>query len=114
MDKTKTYYLAGPMRGYENFNLPAFEAAAQLLRDRGYMIISPAEINALKHHMDVVAAHAKRSEYLRNDIRCLIDECRGIILLPGWSKSRGAQLESNIAVALDYEIRFLREDGDLV
>ena len=36
-------YIAGPMRGYENFNFPAFDAAAQLYRAIGYEVFNPAD-----------------------------------------------------------------------
>lgn len=114
MDKTKTFYMAGPMSSYEYFNLPAFEAAAKLLRERGYTVKTPFEINLLQHQRGITETHEQRIIYLRNDIRCLIDECRGIILMPGWCASKGARLEQGIAAALDYEIRFLTPQGDVV
>ena len=39
----KTAYIAGPMRGYDNFNFEAFHAASFDLRSRGYIVYSPAE-----------------------------------------------------------------------
>jgi hypothetical protein len=39
------------------------------------------------------------SDYLRHDIRQLVT-CEVIALLPGWSTSRGANLELHIATAL--------------
>ena len=36
-------YLAGPMRGYENFNRAAFAHWAQVLRANGREVFSPSE-----------------------------------------------------------------------
>lgn len=41
-------YIAGPMRGYPNFNFPAFDEAAARGRALGHEIISPAEIDREK------------------------------------------------------------------
>jgi hypothetical protein len=114
MDKNKLYYVAGPISGQPNFNVHAFEAAAKLLQERGYIAVTPFEINNLQHRQGITETREQRIDYMRNDIRCLIDECRGIILLPGWSQSKGARLEMEIAKALDYEIRFLTPEGEIV
>jgi hypothetical protein len=45
-------------------------------------------------------------QYLRRDIRVLLD-CDGIALLPGWERSRGAQLEAHIAHALGMRPMYL-------
>ena len=36
-------YLAGPMRGYDQFNFQAFAAAAAKLRAQGHEVFNPAE-----------------------------------------------------------------------
>ena len=84
-------YLAGPMTGYPNLNFPLFHSEAARLRAMGYVVVNPAEINA--------DPNAEWAACLRNDIRALI-ECAGIVLLPGYSSSRGALLEIYIAKAL--------------
>jgi len=38
-------YLAGPMRGREEFNFPAFKRAANELRAVGYCVMCPAEVD---------------------------------------------------------------------
>jgi len=87
-----TYYLCGPMSGIPDFNYPAFEIAAKLLRSSGFTIISP--------HENFPPDGAESWEnYMRTDIGSLVT-CDGIILLDGWTKSRGAQLEAMLALNL--------------
>jgi len=89
-------YLAGPMTGIEDFNFPAFDEAAAFLRSMDIDVINPAENFNGRQDLpwDV---------YLRKAIG-QVAECDSIILLPGWSKSKGAQLEVHIAEALGLKV----------
>lgn len=103
------YYLAGPMRGYESFNFPAFLEAAELMRKTGLTIISPAE-----HDLEIYpdwdpASNSLEGMSLEDSIRwdneVICDSGTiGIIMLPGWEKSSGACLERAIAKALNKKI----------
>ena len=88
-------YIAGPCTGYPDLNFPAFHAAAARLRAAGHHVENPAEINA--------DPSAEWLDCMRADIARLVT-CDAIHLLPGWSKSRGACLEHQIAVGLGLEI----------
>jgi hypothetical protein len=90
-------YIAGPMSGLPELNFPTFHAAAAVLREQGFTVINPAEINP-----DVGADWA---ECMRADIAQLVT-CDTIYLLPGWEKSRGAKLEHHIADALGMTVSF--------
>ena len=89
------WYLSGPMSGYPQHNVPQFNICAQLLRERGYDICNPVEFDE--------ADGLPWSDYLRKDIRALMD-CGGVITLPGWQESRGASLEVHIAHALGMQV----------
>lgn len=112
-----TWYLAGPMSGLPQFNFPAFYAAAKDLRDQGYRMVSPAELDdaedaaIARASKDGDAAAAKRSwgEFLGRDIQILADDCDGMILLPGWEKSPGARLEVCTALIREKVIAFYEE-----
>lgn len=91
-------YLAGPMTGYAEFNFPTFNAAAAALRAEGWSVVNPADHGLVDG--------AGWGDYLRHDI-AKIAGCESIALLPGWSKSKGAQLEVHIANALEMPIRYL-------
>jgi hypothetical protein len=86
----KTLYLAGPMQGLPQLNFPAFNAEAERLRALGYNVINPADLNE---------SGTPWATCMRTDIRMLL-MCDGVALLPGWEKSRGANLEWLIATEL--------------
>lgn len=90
-------YIAGPMTGYENYNFPAFNSAAEMLCNDGFTPVNPADHG--------IVEGAGWADYLRDDI-AKIATCEAIYFLPGWSKSKGATLEHHIADALGMEMRF--------
>lgn len=94
------WYLAGPMSGIEEQNYPAFKLAAEQLRTMGYYIVSPHETFPYPIQPD----EARWQMCLGRDIATL-SACEGIILLPGWSKSKGVRLELHVALALGLQIR---------
>lgn len=96
----KRIYISGPMTGLPECNFPAFHAAANALRARGYAVENPAEINT--------ATDGDWHIYLRADIKALCD-CDALVLLPGWERSQGAHLELHIAHRLGLEIGVLAE-----
>lgn len=90
----KKIYISGPMTGLPNLNFPAFHAEAARLREFGYYVINPAEINR---------EGAEWQTCLRADLRAMLD-CDTLALLPGWSKSQGAHLEIHVAHRVGIEI----------
>ena len=96
--------MAGPMSGYPEHNFPAFEDACASLRKKMY-ILSPHEVEHGERPED--RGKLSYEEYLREDFK-LLTECQGIILLPGWTKSKGAMAEFHYAVAAGMEIRAYR------
>ena len=88
----KTVYISGPMTGIPEHNLPAFNERAKAWRDAGWFVRNPAE-EAEKYTVE------RRSEFLKNDIRSILDS-DAIAILPGWQKSEGALMEVHIARTL--------------
>ena len=86
-------YIAGPMTGLPEFNFPAFNEAAKLLRDAGYQVCNPAENFAGRVDLP-------RAVYIRADLKALL-ECDGIVLLPNWRYSAGARMEHQVGVELE-------------
>lgn len=113
-------YLAGPMRGYPEFNFPAFRAAAAQLRAEGHTVFNPAERDTERHGTDIskgnktgsiAEAEATHGFSLRvalgEDLDWICEHAEGIALLPGWEKSSGANAEWATAKALDLNILYL-------
>lgn len=90
-------YIAGPMTGKPSWNFPAFFAEAAVLRAEGFEVINPAELD------DGDPETLIWSDCLKRDIPELV-RCQAIVLLPGWSESRGAQLEHHVACELGLQI----------
>ena len=99
-DRANRVYIAGPMTGLPEFNFPAFHAMAAAMRAEGWHVENPAE------HGHVEGA--EWADYLRFDIGRL-STCEAMMLLPGWSRSRGARLEVHIAKEIG--MRMLLADG---
>jgi hypothetical protein len=93
-------YVAGPMSGIEDHNLPAFAAAARQLDEAGHIAVNPGRRG--------VIPSATWSDYLRMALVDMLG-CDAVALLPGWEQSRGATLEVHVAEALDMPVNPLDE-----
>lgn len=105
-------YLAGPMSGYPQFNFPEFDRVSAELRAAGFDVVSPAELDdddtreaALEskdgiHDPEKVKGQTWE-DFLARDIILIADhELHGVIALPGWTRSRGANFEAAVAKSL--------------
>ena len=95
--RTYDLYISGGMTGIPDLNRPAFAKAAKALRKKGYSCVSPPEL-------DKNAPQRSWEGCLRRDIKKEM-LCKGIATLPGWKKSRGANLEIYIAKALSMPVK---------
>ena len=82
-------YISGPMTGFDDFNVPAFNAEAARLRAMGLDVVNPAELNPQQ-------PPPSWEQCMRNDIAALMT-CDTLALLSGWELSDGANLELHIA-----------------
>ena len=105
-EMNKTAYLSGPMRGFPQWNFPAFDRNAAFLREQGWTIISPAEVDRElgfdETDETAVFTEADFEVAIRRDYVALT-QADAIIFMPGWEKSTGARLESNFANVLKLE-----------
>lgn len=85
--KMMPVYISGPMSGYDDFNYPAFAAAQAWLESRGIDAMSPHE--ALS---DKPPGSYEYADYFRADLKMLL-KCKSIVMLDGFSKSKGALAE---------------------
>lgn len=109
-DRDLTYYIAGPMTGIPEYNFPAFDAALECLGKEGIKCVSPHQID----HGETTETrrHLPYQTYLRAGFKLLLD-CGGIILLKGWTHSRGTRHELHIARALHFPV-FTLGDGFII
>jgi len=83
------------MTGYPDLNFPMFHKHTATLRAAGFQVENPAEI--------CPDPGAKWEDCMRADIAKLVT-CDAILLLPGWQKSRGANIEAGLAHALVMQV----------
>ena len=90
--KSKRYdfYLAGPMSGIKDHNMPAFREMASLLRKKGFSIWNPAE-----HE---ITPEWSFDQCMKVDLNAVVNKCDGIALMPGWRNSIGANTEAFCAL----------------
>ena len=125
MESPVKIYLAGPMRGYPEFNFPAFSTAAAALRRGGHFVFNPAEQDNARHGTDISKGNLKGDEYLAAqqhgfnlrealgiDLGWICSDAEAIALLPGWEGSKGAKAELATAEALGLEVIKLGVSSD--
>lgn len=85
MRKIKVF-LSGPMSGLPDFNRGAFFEAADVLFSHGHIVLNPAVFpDGLEH-----------GDYMKICLP-MIDAAEAVIMLPGWEKSKGANMEYQYA-----------------
>jgi hypothetical protein len=94
-------YVSGPVSGRPREEaVRAFADAARDLRDRGHDPIDPMgfPLNSVDG--------LPWSAYLRQDLAALVLVCDGILMLKGWTRSRGARLERSVAKRLGLAVMY--------
>lgn len=84
----KPLYISGPMSGIPEYNVPAFKECTFSLRGEGLKVVSPHELKVPTHLQD-----EELWQHMMNECFKIIPTCGGIILLQGWSRSRGVRRE---------------------
>ena len=93
-------YIAGPMRGYDEYNFPAFHKTASRLRRMGHTIISPAEMdeaddpNTTKISEEETVRRTRM--YVKRDVSAIVT-VDALAMLSGWQNSNGAMSEAFVA-----------------
>ena len=122
-------YIAGPMRGYDLFNFPAFDAAKlKLLDEEEYHVVSPADIDRMfedwpKGEMDHEGHYPTQyppedfvptiedfKRFIRRDLNFLLElspeNGDAIYLLKNWEQSKGARVELALAEFLGLKVLY--------
>jgi len=92
-------YIAGPMRGYDHFNFPAFDAARDQLHAMGHQATSPADMDREQADFDETANTLDGfciNDAARRDLEAII-AADAVVLIDGWEESKGATAEMCIA-----------------
>ena len=107
LDRSKTrIFIAGPMRGYENYNFKKFDYTEEFLRRSGFDVVNPARSSRRFKESEVnsdIAVYNKMVDMQQDAERT----CNAILLLDGWQWSKGVALEINTASELG--MQFLLE-----
>ena len=108
-------YIAGPMRGIMYYNFPAFDYAKAELEERGFEVISPADLDRANgfdaldllqsSNWSAIPDHFDFEACVDRDLKA-IKECGGIYMLDGWELSTGATAEHALAVSMQKEIMY--------
>ena len=99
-DHDLTYYISGPMSGYPEFNYPAFNQAEIDLAEQDVRTVNPT--NCFPNDKPGSRTY---TEYLRAAFRMLLT-ADGIIMLRGWPESKGARIELEIAMDLNFPVYY--------
>jgi len=120
-------YIAGPMRGYEEFNFPAFHAAEMRMILGGWNPFNPARRDVERHDgVDISKGNVNGDESkaaedhefslrdaLGEDCEWICHEADAIVMLPGFAESKGARAELALAEALGHTTMYLSHDAQL-
>jgi len=103
-------YLAGPMSGYPSCNHKEFARVTSILREAGYEVFSPAEYDAKSGFNPDTDKQKPFKHYMQVDLPEVMN-AEAVILLKGWEKSKGANLEVKVAKECDIPIfEFFEKD----
>ena len=92
-------YISGPITGIENYRR-IFQGAKDALLAKGYDVVNPAELT------EVIGDSFSYDEIMRID---RLERCDVLVQLPGWEKSRGANIEYGYALGSDKTILKLED-----
>lgn len=113
-------YIAGPMRGYPQFNFPAFDDAKLRGQSLGWKVISPADMDrstGFDPNVPVEITPDMSREFFRRDMEAVgnlrAESGDAIAMLPGWEKSTGASCEHQAALWLGLRVLDARTFNDL-
>lgn len=111
-------YIAGPMTGMKDWNFPLFFETETKLKALGHDVINPAAFDgktlkeALENTGSADSPAYPWSFYIRRDLPWLFT-VDAVVVLPGWQKSKGATIETQVAQALGAPLLVLK-NGRLI
>jgi hypothetical protein len=109
LTSVRRLYLAGPIRGIDDFK-DRFDYAAGQLRGEGFTIFNPVEQDDF---FSLVGMPNDVALYLEHDLAWVCRWAEGIALLRGWERSDGAQAEYYAARACGKRVWILPDEYQL-
>lgn len=104
-ESKKKVYLSGPITGLsENEYKSAFNSAELWLTSLGYDVGNPTSYDPIPD--------GTWEDYMKRDLKLLLD-CDYIFMLEGFSASKGAMIELNLAVSLGIKPIEIDENGNI-
>ena len=114
-------YMAGKMRGLPSFGAEEFRKATRVLRERGFEVVSPLEmdeavgitVDGLTGFEDLADQGFDIRSTLMADLEAVLFDVDAVVLLPGWRGSRGALAEYATARAASiptWELTYASEE----
>ncbi len=110
----RSCYLAGPMRGYEENNFPAFHKQAAWLRAAGWKVFSPAERDEADEALNgdwMIDAQTGLDYFMQYDLAAVC-QTDAVVLMEGWVESQGARLEAAVATEISHPVFEILKTGD--
>lgn len=109
-------YVAGPMRGHDLFNFPAFDEAAGWLGSRGWVVISPADLDRSLGLDETLYPELPDwftiEDAMMRDLHEITHPLmNAVALLPGWAKSEGSRKEVTTAIHCGLDIYLYEAAG---
>lgn len=109
-------YIAGPMRGRQYFNFPAFDAVKAELSAKGFTVVSPADMDRKigfdpellgsdYDWTDLNQCHFSLMDAIDRDVDAL-KKCEAIYMLNGWEQSKGAKAEKALAEWIGLKVMY--------
>ena len=113
-------YIAGKMRCLPSFGAEEFRKAARVLRERDFEVVSPLEmdeaagitVDGLTGFEDLADQGFDIRSTLMADLEAVLFDVDAVVLLPGWTGSRGAIAEYATAQAAGVPTWELTYDGE--
>ncbi len=101
-------YISGGITGIEKFE-KVFEEAEKKLKNKypNEKIINPV---AISKEVEKKIQNPSYTDYMNEDIKILL-ECDTVFMLRGWERSKGASLEHHIAVVLEKNIIYQKQES---
>lgn len=112
LDLSLTYYISGPMSGYENYNYTEFGAVQRDLEAAGLKTQSPHTNEWPSDHLEMETDQL----WLEMMKKCYaqMEQCQALIQLRGWPSSKGARGELIHALDRGWPVYYLDRTANVL